>query len=673
MNSISWQVHADGSFALQTPHLKIENCYPAFDGASLRALSVQVSQQNNAHHIEYSTVHGTFKLQLGVEENRAVLRSSLEGSTQTPRWIAPLVGRVLEAKRFFHQGLGFAGPSGFAEIGEEPFSAVVRTEGGSAPTWFVESYTVAALCAKSGESIAIGALDHRNVLQKTTLRAIQQRRGLINRHLESETLQLETAFATEEIAFGNELVLPDLYFVFFPNAWTGLQALAHDIGREMQTRTHQEPRYHWCSWYQRGCNFNARDLQDTLDGLRDNSSARVNTPLQTIQIDDGYCASPGDWLIPNALWPGGLPDAFARVTKAGFHAGVWIAPFAVGNRSRLFAEHPDWVLRDKSGAPVAEWQNYDGSGIPSHIDEETYVLDTTNPAAFEYLREVFRTLRGWGATFFKTDFMDWGLRDATQYARHTNSETSVQNYRRVLGMIREEIGEESFWLACIAPFAPFLGFADGVRVSNDTSHHWTRGSTINMFEQVTNCQFFNNVWWQNDPDVIFLRDKFLQLSQTEIESAALFTGISGGSVNTSDALHEIPESRLKLWRFVQPDFALQGENRNARFPYWNDKSRKLLVVVREYSDGDFGLLAVNLRDESVTEMVLLQESTPFVAPFVFDWNQNGSEPLGEKAELVVELAPHASRLFYISAHNNSPAPNLTVGGATFSMTGLESK
>jgi hypothetical protein len=308
--------------------------------------------------------------------------------------------------------------------------------------------------------------------------------------------------------------------------------------------------------------------------------------------------------------------------------------------------------RQKWGA-VAEWQNYDASGIPSHIDEETYVLDTTHPAAFEYLREVFRTLRGWGATFFKTDFMDWGLRDATQFARH-DVETSVQHYRRVLTMIREEIGEDSFWLACISPFAPFLGFADGMRVSNDSSHHWSRGSTLNMFEQMTNCQFFNNIWWQNDPDVVFLRDKYLQLSQSEIESMALFAGISGGVVNTSDALHEASENRLALWRFLQPDFTSQGESRNARFPFWNDKSRKLLVAVRPYSNGDCGLLAVNLRDESVTEVVSLGETTSFEAPHVFRWNQDGSESLGKKNELVLKLAPHASQLLYVSEHGSAP-------------------
>jgi hypothetical protein len=594
--------------------LQFQNCYPAFDGSSLRTLSVQVSQRDNTHHIEYSTARGVLRLQLHVEENRAILKSSLSGVENSPRWVAPLCGRVLKAKRFFHQGLGFAGPSGFVELGEAPFAAIAKTESGNAPTWFVESYTLAALCADSGQSIALGALDHRNFLQKTTLRTRQERRGLINRHLDSEELFLETAFSTETIAVGNELILPDLHFIFADMPWTGLNILARDIGSEMAARTHQAPRYHWCSWYARGCNFNANDLQNTLEGLRRQNPP---VPIQTIQIDDGYCSSPGDWLVPNALWPGGLEDAFERIRKADLSAGVWIAPFMVGSRSRLFAEHPDWILYDKNGAPVVEWQNYDASGIPSHIDEETYVLDTTHPAAFEYLREVFRALRGWGATFFKTDFMDWGLRDATQYARPHRRRNERAALPSRVGHDSRGIGDEAFWLACIAPFAPFLGFADGMRVSNDSSYHWSRGSTLNMFEQMTNGQFFNNVWWQNDPDVVFLRDQYLQLSPAEIESMALFCGIVGGVVNTSEALHQIRPERLQLWHFMQPDFQAAGENRNARFPFWNDKSRKLLIAVRPYSNGDYGVLAVNLRDESVTEVVSLSQATSFEVSLCF--------------------------------------------------------
>jgi hypothetical protein len=67
MISPQWRVHPDGSFDLQASELQLLDCYPAFDGASLRALSVEISHDDNAHRIEYRTVRGTLKLQLRVK------------------------------------------------------------------------------------------------------------------------------------------------------------------------------------------------------------------------------------------------------------------------------------------------------------------------------------------------------------------------------------------------------------------------------------------------------------------------------------------------------------------------------------------------------------------------------------------------------------------------------
>ena len=81
----------------------------------------------------------------------------------------------------------------------------------------------------------------------------------------------------------------------------------------------------------------------------------------------------------------------------------------VGNRSRLFAEHPDWVVKDRrTGAPLAPMTFY-GEFRWHKRSEEYYVLDVTHPEAEAYIREVFRTwARDWGCAYFKTDFMHLG-------------------------------------------------------------------------------------------------------------------------------------------------------------------------------------------------------------------------------------------------------------------------
>jgi hypothetical protein len=632
--------------------LQLRGCYPAIDGNAVHPIAVQLSTVDGQQLVEYSLAKGTLTVRLHVEGNVALLACSLHNFKTAPHWIYPCGNaEVIGVQKFFRQGLGFAGPSGWVDLNQSPYQPSRRTEVGIAPTWFLESYLVSGLMANDDCALAIAALDHRDFLQKSTLRERQQRRGLINRHLAENTLLLECGFYTEGIATGSELKLPDLQFFYDADAWTAFRQTAHAIGKEMHCRTHHEPRYHWCSWYRRGPYFTHGDLQEVLNGF-EQISPRV--PLQALQIDDGYFTHHGDWLQINERWPQGMHGAFSLIQKHGYSAGIWIAPFMVSNRSRLYQEHPGWVLCDLDGNPIIEARNYEGTAN----DEERYVLDTSHPDAMEYLRTVFRTLRGWGATLYKTDFMDWGFQDSLNVQRHTPGKTSVQYFRDVLQMIREEIGEESYWLACISPFAPFLGFADGMRLANDSGVSWSAGGTLNMFHEMCSGQYFNNVWWQNDPDSVFLRDYFMHLSETEIESIGLFAGIIGSSVNTSDWLHQLPEHRLKIWRFIQPS----QKSQTALLPFWH-RHEETIVLVREYSkEQSWGILIINLENKSVTRKLEIRELTGQESLYVFRWSASSSSLLGNQTEIIVELEAHESVLCYVTMCKDAPLDNFTVGG-----------
>jgi hypothetical protein len=231
----------------------------------------------------------------------------------------------------------------------------------------------------------------------------------------------------------------------------------------------------------------------------------------------------------------------------------------------------------------------------------------------------------------------------------------VQYFRDVLQMIREEIGEESYWLACISPFAPFLGYADGMRVANDSGVSWGAGGTLNMFHEMCAGHYFNDVWWQNDPDSVFLRENFLHLNEAEIQSIALFTGMMGGSINTSDWLHQLPPHRLRLWRFIAP-----GDTpANTCLPFWH-KSRDTLVAVREYSQaGAWVVLSVNLTNGRRTEQLHLRDIVPHEELYCYRWSAAGAHALGRCGELVHELEPHASALYFLSSCEAPPPPRLT--------------
>jgi alpha-galactosidase len=57
----------------------------------------------------------------------------------------------------------------------------------------------------------------------------------------------------------------------------------------------------------------------------------------------------------------------------------------------------------------------------------------------------------------------------------------------------------------------------------------------------------SGILWQADPDCILLRANFHSLSDAEVQSLALFAGLSGGVLMSSDKLDELPDDRAALF------------------------------------------------------------------------------------------------------------------------------
>jgi alpha-galactosidase len=204
----------------------------------------------------------------------------------------------------------------------------------------------------------------------------------------------------------------------------------------------------WCSWYHYFDRVTQRDVEENLAAIDD-----LDLAVDVVQIDDGYQAELGDWLL--------LSDRFAslqhvvdQIRGAGRRAGIWVAPFLVGERSVLAREHPDRLV---GGAdPGTGWG---GQQLAS--------LDVTHPGAEGYLREVFGTFRGMGIDYFKIDFIYAG---AIEGRRAEPGVSGVEAYRRGLAIIREAIGPDAYLLGCGAPILPSVGLVDAMRVGPDISH-----------------------------------------------------------------------------------------------------------------------------------------------------------------------------------------------------------
>jgi alpha-galactosidase len=637
-NKLSLDIKRDGSFSVEAPDLCLHGAYPAFNGIPIRPTAVTVLDSG----IRYACEGGMLTLSFRSEGNALFIHSVLTGFEEAPHSIQPIGNaRLSGAERFFRQGQGMGGPSGFLR-----FSEIMEPH---------QSYTVSGVLSAASSILTVASDDHRRFAQRTLFHAVRHQ-------LTAQPVSMiEAGFMTESIPLEKQAChLPALRLAWAPSIRDGLTDCARYIATGMRARAPQPPSVHWCSWYYLYQNLSEEVLDDCLRGF---ARLRDRVRIDLIQIDAGYFPSNGDWLETTDDWPSGMEGAIRKIKDAGFRAGIWIGPYMVGNRSRLYREHPDWILRNLDGIPVAPWRRYGADRPWGYQDEETYVLDTSHPDAMAYLRTVFRTFRAWGIDFFKTDFMKWGLRDSTEVMRFLPGKTSVEYFRECLEGIRQEIGPESFWLGCISPYAPFIGYADAMRIAGDVEPGWSNNpkgfGPLQMIRESQPVQYFNNIWWQNDPDSAFVRNFHTYLSASETKAIALWQAMLGGTLYTSDPLHEVDEWGRELWRFMD----LGPEPNNAILPFVGC-DRKLLIAVRRYeTENAWSLLALNPTDEPVTERIALKDAIGIDAAFIHTWGPGVAEPLGHQRSLVPELAAHAASLYYLSESELPPDACLTLGGA----------
>ncbi|MEU6714690.1 glycoside hydrolase family 36 protein [Nonomuraea sp. NPDC046802] len=244
----------------------------------------------------------------------------------------------------------------------------------------------------------------------------------------------------------------------------------------------------WCTWYGYWDQVTDADVIDNLE-----LSRRHGLGADMFLIDDGYEAEIGDWLEPRPGF-GSLRRAVDAVTGAGRRAGIWTAPFLVGRRSRIFDEHPDWLV---------------GGAYAGHMwDQDLAVLDVTHPDAAAYLIEVFGTFAAMGIGHFKLDYLYAG---ALAGRRHEDI-GPIAAYRRGLELIRRGTGPGATLHGCGAPMLPSIGLVDVMRVSPDiapTLH--PKSGDISQPSQLgarltgAAREFLHARWWVNDPDCIILR------------------------------------------------------------------------------------------------------------------------------------------------------------------------
>lgn len=267
-----------------------------------------------------------------------------------------------------------------------------------------------------------------------------------------------------------------------------------------------------------------------------NSIANQDTHFDCFQIDDGYQENIGDWLITDKKkFPNGMKKIAEDIHSHNMIAGLWLAPFAGTKRSKLFANHPEWFIKDEKGRPYNTGHNWGGF----------YSLDIYNKDARKYIMNVFDTvLNDWGYDLVKLDFL-YGACVRPMYNK-TRGEIMCD----AMDLLREACGDKLI-LGCGVPLMPAFGKVDYCRIGADISLKWQTNKDITREDVSTPHAVCNSIFrrhldgrvWMNDPDVFLLREKNNQMNFEQRKLLAKINSTFGSLLFISDDVSEYNEEQ----------------------------------------------------------------------------------------------------------------------------------
>lgn len=301
----------------------------------------------------------------------------------------------------------------------------------------------------------------------------------------------------------------------------------------------------WTSWYHYYEKITEEIIIENLDAFK---SSQI--PISFFQIDDGFQEKTGDWLDINKKFPNGMKFLADKIKQDNIQPGLWLAPFICSKASKLYHNHPEWILKDEKGKPLK-------MGYNPAWDGWFYALDIYHKGVIQYLKKVFDTvLNLWGFELVKLDF----LFAAAPLPR--NGKTMGQIMADGMVLLRELVGEKLI-LGCGVPLIPAMGRVDYCRIGPDIHLKWDftllkwvnnreRPSNLNAIGNTINRRELSHSGFLNDPDVFILRNEKNKLNLDEKYSLLLANVLFGDLIFTSDNISHYDVEMMALFKSIFP-------------------------------------------------------------------------------------------------------------------------
>jgi alpha-galactosidase len=342
---------------------------------------------------------------------------------------------------------------------------------------------------------------------------------------------------------GAELSAERVLFSLSTNFHRQLDTYGSLIKEIHQARTTAPPLMGWWSWtaYYFGLNEGA-----AITNAEWEAEHLKSLGYNIFHIDEGYQYARGEYTTPNAtLFPNGLIPVFYKAHGLGLVPAIWTAPFEVTERSWVYQNHPDWLVKNAAGQPIH-------AGLVENHKDQIYVLDTTNPDAAKYLLQTYVTLsKVWGLRYIKMDFMDDSAVEGYYYKPNT---TALEAQRIGLRIIRDAVGPDVYLDKDGSAMLNPVGLVDYGRISQDTGH--TFGASKEAATGIAARYFMNRNYFVADPDAFTVSTQTIQdqswhesskpATLDEAEVSISLAAVSGGMFEIGDDLPSLTKEPQRL-------------------------------------------------------------------------------------------------------------------------------
>lgn len=147
---------------------------------------------------------------------------------------------------------------------------------------------------------------------------------------------------------GEDFEAPEAVMTYSHCGFNGMSGHMHHFVREHIVRgewKHETRPVLLNSWEAAYFDINERKLLNLAKAGKD-------AGIELFVMDDGWfgerdndTSSLGDWDVNKKKLPGGLSGLCEKIKALGLELGIWVEPEMINVKSRLYEQHPEWVLQ----------------------------------------------------------------------------------------------------------------------------------------------------------------------------------------------------------------------------------------------------------------------------------------------------------------------------------------